>query len=348
MKINRPFLGFIIVVAAVIVVMLWLGGKKPVAVTTNPIGPTVLPSGAITTQALTPKSVQTNSVPPKIAMNMPLPSEPNKGEQMKEGLSQMNDVPIVFYGRLEDQSDAPVAGAQIRANIRIYNGSGSTTEHLTTMSDGNGMFQINGGKGESLGIMPTKQGYALATSGTLFKYSYMYPDHFSPDQNNPTVIKMWKLQGAEPLDEINRTYRLPYTVAPINFDLVAGQIVPSGGDLTITVNRPTGIISQQHPQNWSIDLVVVGGGYIETSPEEAAITYAAPGGFYQPSGTFGNNNGPDLVDEMFFIQSRNGQVFSKIRLLFGINATPERDMTITISGVANTHGSRNWEATAPQ
>jgi hypothetical protein len=55
-----------------------------------------------------------------------------------------------------------------------------------------------------------------------------------------------------------------------------------------------------------------------------------------------------LVDEIFFIQSRNGQVYSKVHLLFGINDTPDGFMNITFNGVANTNGSRNWEATAPK
>src|SRR6202034_1935210 len=99
----------------------------------------------------------------------PTPSQ-DKGEQMKKGLAELNDVPIAFYGRLEDQFGSAVFGAQITANLRIYNGVQSTVEHLATVSDGNGMFQIHGGKGESLGIMPKKEGYVLATTSTYFKY----------------------------------------------------------------------------------------------------------------------------------------------------------------------------------
>jgi len=159
---------------------------------------------------------------------------------------------------------------------------------------------------------------------------------------------MWKLKGAEPLIDISKEYKLPFTSAPIFFDLIAGKTVSNGGDLKITVNRPDGIISQQHPQNWSIQIEVVNGGLVETSFEESRITYSAPESDYQATDTLGNNNGPDLVDEMFFIQSRNGQVYSKVHLLFGINDTPDGLMNVTFKGVANTNGSRNWEATAPQ
>lgn len=335
MKIRRSIFGFVVIVAVLIALVLWYRMKKSVETP-----PTTAPN--------LPVSANTLPAQPMTNTNVATPSTQNKGEQMKEGLTAMNDVPIVFYGRLADQFGSPVVGAKIAANVRIYNGVQSTVEHLKTMSDGNGFFQIQGGKGESLGVVPTKEGYVLAATDTYFRYSYMYPDHFSPDPNNPTVIKMWKLQGAEPLVDISKKYELPFTSAPIFFDLVAGKIVTTGGDLKITVSRPAGIISQQHPQDWSIQIEVEDGGLIETSFAESRITYSAPEDGYQATDTLENNNGPDLVDKMFFIQSRNGQVYSKVHLLFGINNMPDELMSVTFSGVANTNSSRNWEATAPQ
>jgi hypothetical protein len=349
MNIRRPVLGFVTVGLVLIAVILWLTNKKPVNSPPSISTQTNTAQPAATVQNIPASTAfNTNASSATVATNPIISPTQDKGEQMKQGLASLNDVPIVFYGRLEDQFGSPVMGAQIVASARIYNGVQSTVEHLTAMSDGNGMFQINGGKGEGLGIMPKKEGYVLATTSTYFKYSYMYPDHFTPDQGNPTVIKMWKLQGAELLKQINKTFKIPYTGTPIRFDLVAGEIVSAGGDLKIMVNRPDGVISQQHPQNWNIDFEVVDGGYIETSDQEWGVTYAAPESGYQPSGTFGNNNGPDLVDKAFFIQSRNGQIYSKVHVLFGINANPDDFMNITFTGVANTNASRNWETSAPQ
>jgi hypothetical protein len=349
MKIQRSIFWFVIIGVVLIAAVLWFGKKKPVETPpTVSVETNAAQSATIAPGPPANAPAQTNASPAQVAVNAATSSKPDKGEQIKEGLAALNDVPIAFYGRLEDQFGNPVVGAQIAASVRIYNGVQSTVEHLTIVSDGNGMFQIKSGKGESLGIMPKKAGYVLATTSTYFKYSYMYADHFTPDPNNPTVIKMWKLQGAEPLVNISKEYKLPFTSAPIFFDLVAGKIVPAGGDIKITVNRPAGEVSEHNPQKWSLDFEVIGGGFIEASDNEWGVTYAAPESGYQPSGTFGNNNGPDLVDKAFFIQSRNGQVYSKFGMEFGINATPDGLMYITFTGVANTNGSRNWEATAPQ
>jgi hypothetical protein len=57
-----------------------------------------------------------------------------------------------------------------------------------------------------------------------------------------------ELQGAEPPVNISQHFKIPFTNGPISFDLLAGKVVPSGGDVTITVNRPNGQISEQDPQ----------------------------------------------------------------------------------------------------
>jgi len=316
-------------------------------------------------------SVQTNSVnanpsPPGRPSNGPIAAVPlpstngattgtptfqDKNEQIKEGLTKLNDVPIAFYGRLEDQFGSPVADAQIAASIRVYSGIQSTVERLTVVSDVNGLFEVKGGKGESLGLWPRKEGYVLATASTEFKYSYMYPDHFISDPNHPKVIKMWKLQGAEPLANINCSHKLNFTSSAINFDLVTGKIVSDGGDIKITVNRPAGEVSEHHPQDWGIKIEAVGGGLIETSGKEEAVTFAAPEAGYQPSVSLtalSNRHGIGLIQQAFFAQSRNGQVYSKFGLSFRINDTSDGTMNIKFGGIANTNGSRNWEATVPK
>jgi hypothetical protein len=347
MKIRRSVFCFITIATVLITLALWYGKKQQVkvpptiAVETNGVPPAA-------TVSEKPESAPSSPVMPlATAVNTTAPIATNKGEQIKEGLASLNDVPIAFYGRLEDQFGNPVVGAQIAASIRIYSGMQSTVEHSSVNSDANGFFQVKGGKGEGLGLWPRKDGYALATRDTYFKYSYMYADHFTPDPNNPTVIKMWKLQGAEPLVSLDKIYKLHCTDAPIYFDLLAGKVVPVGGDLKIMINRPAGEVSEHNPQKWSVDFEVVNGGFIETSDKEWGITYAAPDNGYQTNGTFGNNNGIGALDKAFFIQSRNGQIYGKLGFSVGINNEPDDLMYIRFSGFANTNGSRNWEATIP-
>jgi len=344
MKIRPSIILFVAVIVFLTILIIWFGKKSQQTPETNATEQGVAKSS----QSSIPP-VQTNAPATKVTTNANVPKlfTQDKGEQIREGLATLNDVPIIFYGRLQDQFGNPVVGAEITGSTIIYNGTESGGKRVSTVSDDNGFFHLDAGKGESLGVMPRKQGYALATTGTFFHYSYMYADHFTPDKNNPTVIKMWKLQGAKPLVDIGKEYKLQFTNAPIFFDLVAGKIVPSGGDIKIIVNRPEGEVSEHNPQKWSIDVEVVDGGFIETSDKEWSVTYAAPESGYQSSDTFGNNNGIGGIDKTFFVQSRNGRVYSKLGMTLLINAKEGDLVYIRFGGVANTNSSRNWEATAP-
>ena len=77
-------------------------------------------------------------------------------------------------------------------------------------------------------------------------------------------------------------------------------------------------------------------------------TYWAPESGYQASATFMfSTNAPykwaGAFNEGLFVMSRNGQLYSKLGLSFRINEHPEGSMYVTLGGVANTNGSRNWE-----
>jgi len=346
MKIRSLIAGLIVLVAVLIALLFWFAKSRPVEAPPATSLASTVPS--------TPVTARTNALPTPASSNAPATADqpdsapPQDKVQVLKNILQANNANIAFYGRLEDQFGNPVSGADIQFSIQYENANARGIQRGQVAADGNGFFTISGYKGANLTVMPKKAGYALTMTGTTFRYSQLSPGYFVPDASNPTVIKMWKLQGAEPLVGIDKTYKLHYTANPICFDLIAGQTVPAGGDLKITVNRPAGIISGRNPQDWNIDVEVTGGGFIETLPSESAMTYAAPESGYQPSGKFGKNNGPDLVDKTLFIQSRNGQVYSKVHLLFGINDTQDGFMYVTFSGVANTNGSRNWEATAPQ
>lgn len=354
MKIRPSILLLCIAIVVLTVLVVWFA-KQPAKTSV----PMATPSKAEESVAATPALPETDvltSVTGHVAVPTPSNgvSAPQKSKEQEtlEILSTKNDIPIVFYGRLEDQFGNPVTDAQIAASVRIYNGVKSTVERFSVTSDASGLFQINHGKGESLGIMPQKPGYALATAGTEFRYTYLDAHPYVPDAGNPTVIKMWKLQGAEPLAGIDQHYKLHYTNAPLNFDLLTGQIVPSGGDIKLMVSRSPGIMSGRNRLDWSVEVEAVDGGLMDSGGQEA-VTYAAPESGYEPSMTFTfSTNAPYKwfggFNQGFFVMSRNGRVYSKLGLSFRINDNPDDFMYITFGGIANTNGSRNWEATAQQ
>jgi hypothetical protein len=349
MKIHRSILWLAAIVVVFIVLVFCFGKKKPmetpvpVSTETNiePV-PTSKPSPAVSADVHTNAPIANAAT----TASTPKPALGSKEEGMLGVLSTYNDVPIDFYGKLEDQGGNPVAGAEIKGSIMVINGQRQGTDHFSTTSDANGLFEFHG-RGENIGMMPRKEGYALASTETLFKYSRMEDHPYVSDANNPTVIKMWKLRGAEPLLKIRQNYKLHYNAEPIYFDLIAGTIVPSGGDIKMTVSRSPGLMSGRIRLDWSVQVEAVNGGLMDSDGQEA-VTYTAPDSGYQPSDVFiFSTNAPNkwfgAFNQGLFLMSRNGQVYSKLNLFFRINSDPDGFMNITFDGVANTNSSQNWE-----
>ena len=293
---------------------------------------------------------QTNQ--PASASSRPVQQMAFGSKQLKtvEILSTENDVPIEFYGKLEDQFGNAVTSAAVNFSVRVYNGRRATVDRGKVISDANGLFNISGYRGESLSTVPEKAGYALASLNGGGFYTHLKPDQerVQSDANNPVVIKMWKLQGSEPLVPITHTYKLRYTDAPIVFDLLSGKVVGAGGDLKLTVSREDGVITGRNRLDWGVQIEAVNGGLMNAEGREA-ITYWAPAEGCQPRVSLhfsakapykwaeGFNRG-------FFVMSRAGQVFSKLGISFSINYDPNGLLYVTLAGVANTNGSRNWES----
>ena len=358
MKNRDPIWFVVIVVVALIVLMLWHGNKSPVEipVAVSPVTDVASPTVAATSSQANVLLHSNTTTVARVASSTPAttPTVESKEQQMRKLLANFNDVDIEFYGRLEDQFGNTVGNAQIKYEVPFNNGHTVGVNRGTTTADGDGLFIISGYKGKSLSVVPMKDGYALASLNGGGIYSYLWSDsqRVHPDRNNPTVIKMWKRQGAEPLVDISNEYKLPFTGKPVFLDLVNRKVVPTGGDLEVVIGRALGSLSKKSPGDWSIDLKPVKGGILESDMRAGQITFEAPASGYKDDYRLQMNGSDpawhDGFDNEYFLKSRNGQVYSKFYFVFGINREPAEPMYFQFRGVANTNSSRNWEATIPQ
>jgi hypothetical protein len=127
--------------------------------------------------------------------------------------------------------------------------------------------------------------------------------------------------------------------------------VPAGGDLVITLQAFEPYTNlRQFP--WSLSVEVVDGGLVEVNRRPQLLQYLpeAPTDGYIPG--FAVEHGPNLPnywrqhESMFYLRSRNGQIYAKIR--FRANASwDERGIPFSIVAVVNTNASR-YLHTEPQ
>ena len=360
MKIKRSVLLFVVICVALMLLVIRfrrpIESASPPETETNSVqSPVAVDNHKVSSQQ-TNSPVQTNAAIASGTTTNLTPLETlvrTKAEQMKEGLAALNDEEVVFYGRVVDQFDAPVANATVAGSVQVNNGTRVGVDRFSLTTDANGMFTINGYKGKTLGIWVTKDGYVMATTATSFVYSHLWPEdqRHNPDPNNPAVIKMWKLQGAERLTGIEQRYKFRYSDAPVFFDLLAGKIVPAGGDMKITMSRSPGEVSERTLQDWSVRVEAVDGGLIKTSVSQARVTYQLPEAGYMASDFFVMSTNPPHkwhggADQMYYVKSRDGQVFSKLNFGVSINQQPDDYVWVELHGELNPNGSRNFEADA--
>ena len=346
----RSYRILIVVVATLLVLLVLRSWRSPTAIGPNDsdASSSVENSSA---ELKEPKSQPSNSNP-SFSVESPTGEQQVFGgaKQVKaiETLSTLNDVPIQFYGLLLDQFENAIGQAEITGSVLYDNGQTSGTRRMTANSDSKGLFRFDAGKGESLGVMPRKAGYLLASTNTMFKYSHFYPlERHIPDESRPVVIKMWKVQGAEDLVQIDKKFKIPFPEKPLRFDLVAGTIVDSGGDLLITCYRSAGILSKRNPGDWRITIEAIDGGVMEVDNLTYRTTFQAPVEGYVAKSDIRMDATItawfDNVQRVLFAKSRHDKVFSKFYFSFHLNELPEGVVTIAFRGLTNAHGSRNWE-----
>lgn len=275
--------------------------------------------------------------------------EGSQAEQRVNILSNYNDVPIVFYGRLEDQFGVAVAGATVNFSVRVYNGYESTVNRGQVVSDGTGGFTISGYKGESLSRLsldPEKHGYALSSVGTLFKYSRLEESPFESEVGNPTVIRMWKLQGAEHLIRFDIQTDIPIDGTPIAFDLETGRRVQTGGDVSVSIQSSTAP-NIREGYDWRFTLRPVNGGVIENSGVGFEKTFQAPETGYKLEYVMDYQKGTPTWSAAFsggfLVMSRNAKCYAKCTLQISTYRVENGTVPITLRGYLNPAGSRNLE-----
>ena len=211
------------------------------------------------------------------------------------------------------------------AIIRRHNNFTRSADDAESTSDAQGRFQETCKPGESFTLILRKKGYAMASLGLTGAYSeeLRIKQKTAQGSNSLIVVRMWKVQGAEPLVGINQNYKLHYTNAPIYFDLIAGKTVPRGGDLKITVSRASDIVSVKNRPDWKVEIEIVDGGLVDSAGTERG-TYFAPESGYEPSRTIDSTERlPEggLTDFTPAFMSKVGMVKFTASLVFQFEST---------------------------
>ncbi len=255
--------------------------------------------------------------------------------------------PIAFYGRVVDQRGSPIAGVKATAGVEaVTHFMENHQDQYSTMTNSDGRFQFTSLHGQNLGIYLSKVGYEFKSTLKRYEYSIHTPEtqRHHPDRSAPEVFTMWKLKGAEPLVhvEFNRVF-VPVDGTPTSFDLLTGKKVPSGGDLTLRVERQPLHIHRGEHFDWKATIEVPDGGIVEQHdvyPNEAPVSgYEGQYAIEMPATS---KVWYASVTRTFYVKARDAKLYARIR--FKIIADYEPPPTnVTMEAYVNPSGSRNLE-----
>lgn len=281
-------------------------------------------------------------------------------EQRREAITvweRAREKEVEFWGKIVDQHEEPVVGAEVTATITTHQipPSGFKLQPTTIYSastDVSGVFYIKGRQGRGFTIETMKkEGYVLPPAlqkrtDNLFWYNYDQLDlkGFKANGATPVVFHLWKIEQLEKLVSGEGFYGVipdgsVYTVDLLTQKHAHGEKL---GDLRVKINRPQNVKWGDRGYDWTCEIEGIGGGLIETRDE---FMYRAPESGYLPHYdvkiSAGDEHWSDEIKRHFYLKSREGKVYA--RLDVEILANYRDKAVFSVKYYANPSGSRNLE-----
>jgi hypothetical protein len=204
----------------------------------------------------------------------------SREERWQVALNERN-VPINFWGKVVDETGAPLGGVSIALSSRTFlaatNLTGFTLHPRTNALTGNdGLFEIHGMSGDSLKIEAfDKEDYEPEPGASRV---FTRESLLAVGPNNPVVFRLWKRGLKQALiagDKVfhfvpdGRRYAINLT------DGIVGEAKATEGDLQFWAQRPPSAHRRQ-PYDWSFSLQAPDGGLLRELVSQYADMSLAP------------------------------------------------------------------------
>jgi hypothetical protein len=225
---------------------------------------------------------------------------------------------------------------------------GGELSHLpvAALSDGGGRFEFDIADGQALMLAASKGTDYIPPPWQWFQYSPMggnRPIH-QPSLAEPVPFVLTKKEEQESLLEIRRGWTARNTGEPVRIDLVTGQVVPTGGDIVVSIRCPEPYKAGDKIP-WKLVIGATGGGLVPAQAERLDYMLQAPAGGYQEFVVEHAKDADDWkprFDGMFYLKARNGGLYAKLR--FDMHTRwDERGVPFGFHALVNTNGSRNLQ-----
>lgn len=278
-----------------------------------------------------------SAISPVASTNTVLNSSEADQRAVVEKVIESLSMPIVFYGKVIDQFEAPVVGAQV--NYTVLDKFAESGSDYQGKSDANGNFSISDIKGGALSVGVRKQGYYRIDGKSSGDFAYgigLDPTlREAPTKDKPAIFVLQRRGAGGPMYHVESIQIDIPAGAPLKLDLATGRT--GRGDLLVTSSLGA-VESNQF--DWHYDLDISGGGLIE---REGEFDFEAPSDGYKEHVEVGSNANDERwlpsISKDYFARLKDGRYAR-----FSIRFYPgDRNFIVVESFVNPNVGDRNLE-----
>jgi hypothetical protein len=257
--------------------------------------------------------------------------------------------PIEFFGKVIDEKEQPVAGAEVEyswnGTVEKYGNDGVV--HKTMTSDTNGQFHIHGIEGKCMTVYVRKPGYySKAYPQGKYEYAgFWEPTFIEPDRGKPVVFHLVKRPVAEPTYRIGSRIFLEPPALESHLDLLSPTAQSTApADLHVRITRPPGA-SYEKPFDWSVTIEGRNGAEIVETTDEFMLQAPADG--YQPKliRDYKNPTGNARQKVRFYVRSKGRKLYAAVDFEMAAyrRMNGSESASIVISATVNPNDSPNVE-----
>lgn len=344
---RRKIVASVIGILILIGIVLWL--LRPAM--QKPQGPSSNPPVSTASPAQINNETPASSLSGKHPGITPEKIEAERAAAVTAAIESFN-VPIDFWGKVVDQTGAPLSGVRVEYAYTTEHGTGvavawSAAEHTKrdAVTDNAGLFSVIGARGTYFIVQSlSKDGYVTSNrfppSGMNYNFSGGTSEaKFVSNQSEPVLFVMLRNDAAESLVHIDVRLKLLGNGTPVRVNLKTGH-QDINGELQFTLHRDPAVYISG-PLKWDVKIEVLGGGVQEMNERNIA-SYFAPDNGYQSSGFVWTREGIKSV----YFRTAPGN-YGRLRIEIYPDDEGDSGRCI-IDGYFNPSGSRNLEYTPAQ
>ena len=268
---------------------------------------------------------------------------------------QMENGDVKFYGKVVDQKNQPIAGAEVSAYSKQYvesikeqvaaGGGKIDTIHVQVFTDSKGLFSIMGYRARALQFESiVKHGYSAPPNLPEFTYSPLYPNTHISKKSFPVVFKIREKLNPEPLIHTKSQKRLVIDGRSYAFNLKTGELTENKDEENFKIKVRADYDAVEGPMYypWGVEISVPEGGIILSQDPQS---YLAPKTGYEPKLSWAfqakETNWNDRLKKAFYIKSKDGEFYAYVRL--NLITFHTNNATLQMKVFLNPAGSRVLE-----